>query len=43
MKPRYRIENGNVYEYDSASNAYIFYCKTYALTKTEIEEIERQT
>ena len=43
MKPRYRIENGNIYEYDEASKAYIFYAKTYALTNEELSEIKRNT
>ena len=42
-KAQYRIENGNVYEYDHDSNAYIFYAKTYALTKEELKEIKRNT
>ena len=42
-KEQYRIENGNIYEYDEDSNAYIFYAKTYALTKNELKEIKRNT
>ena len=42
-KKQYRIENGNIYEYDEDSNAYIFYAKTYALTKSELKEIKRNT
>ena len=42
-KAQYRIENGNVYVYDHDSNAYIFYAKTYALTKEELKEIKRNT
>jgi len=41
MKAKYRIENGNIYEYDEDSKAYIFYAKTYALTKEELREIKR--
>ena len=39
---RYRIESGSVYEYDEESNAYFFYCKTYALSKEELREIKSQ-
>ena len=42
-KEQYRIENGNIYEYNKDSNAYIFYAKTYALTKKELKEIKKNT
>ena len=42
-KEQYRIENENIYEYDEGSSAYIFYAKTYAVTKNELKYIKHNS
>ncbi len=43
MIKKYRFETGKVYEYCVKQKAYVFYCNKIALSKSEINEMRKET